>query len=107
MTATEFKDIFNEHKLFVFYLCRKLSKNKEDAEDLSSQVFISLWEVRDTVDIKSIRPYLARIVKNKFTDFVKYNNARINIISASISEDVTEDVENIDMTLDVLSHIYN
>ena len=107
MTTSEYTKIFNEYRMFVFYYCIKRIPNQEDAEDLTSQVFISLWKYGGPTKINEIKPYLTTIACNKCTDFNRQKRREPKIINASIIEDITEDTTHIDIMNEVLSHIHN
>lgn len=107
MTTSEFIDVFNEHRMFVFFLCKKRGYSTEDSEDISSQVFISLWKHKDNLPATELKPYISIITINQCRDLDKYNNARIQIINVAVNEDITEDIEEVDTKATVLSHIHN
>lgn len=107
MTTSEFIDAFNEHRMFVFFFCKKQGYSQEDAEDLTSQVFISLWKRMDSVKADTIQQYIVQIAKNKCIDLLRYKNTRIQIISTPVYEDITEDIEEVKLIIDVISHIHD
>jgi len=48
-------------------------KNKDDAEDIVQQAFISLWQKMDTIDFNiSARAYLYKTVYHASLDFLKH-----------------------------------
>jgi RNA polymerase sigma-70 factor (ECF subfamily) len=78
---------FNNHKKFEqvftdFYvnLCRfayTYVKNEEMAEEVVQELFISLWEQRDRMEIKtSVRSFLYTSVRNRALNYIRDNKTR-------------------------------
>lgn len=71
MTSSEFKAVFQEHKMRVFYYCRKIIRHKQDAEDLTADVFSCVWRVVDTIRPDTIQALLMTTAKNKCIDYLR------------------------------------
>lgn len=55
----------------------KLHENKDTAEEIVQEVFLYLWEKRESVEIKtSAKSYLLKAVKNKSINFFKTRYAK-------------------------------
>lgn len=106
MTTSEYITVFNEHRMFVFHYCNKLIKNRADAEDITSHVFISVLKNIEKVDANKIQPFLKTIAKNKCIDIIRRRNV-IEIISSSTIDEDIEDIREAEITSDVLSSIYD
>lgn len=71
-------DVLAFEKLYKLYSIRilkkliSLVKDEEVAVELLQDVFLKLWEKRETLDTEqSLRPYLFRIAENKITDLFR------------------------------------
>lgn len=63
--AEAFETIYERHWMRVYQLALSKVRHAETAEDLTQQIFVSLWERRQTLDISSLDAYLATAVKYK------------------------------------------
>ncbi|WP_216823403.1 RNA polymerase sigma factor [Niastella vici] len=84
-------------RLFVNLL--KLVKHPETAEEILQDIFIVVWEKRNTIDIHtSIRAYLFRIGENKVYDF--YRKARRDkVLYAHVKAAASEQYTHIEESL--------
>lgn len=68
LPSNEIKTFELLYKNYYVYLCciaEQIVKNREDAEEVVADVFIKLWNKRDSADsIISIKAYLIRAVRN-------------------------------------------
>lgn len=100
------------HQIFVYNLALKMSKNKQDSEDLTQEVFIkAITSLSQFKEKSSFRTWLYRITVNHFlnskkratelqtTDFESYFNSIDEIPNYSLNEseekDLTETIEEI------------
>lgn len=67
-----FRKIFEENSKKVFNICLNIIQNKEDAEDLTQEVFIEIFHSFDKFEGKSeLSTWIYRIAVNKCLDFIK------------------------------------
>ena len=73
----------------VFSYCLQISKSEQKASDITQDVFLKLWETRQSIKTeKSISPYLFRIARNQlvsayretvnsdiYKEYVRYNSS--------------------------------
>lgn len=104
MTAFEFKTLFDEHRMRVFFFCMKLVDNTQDAEDITIQVFTKLWENRDKIERPSIKAFLMIAAKNKCLDYIRSKSFRDRSLNLYPRE---EEIELLDIKVEVLTYIYN
>jgi RNA polymerase sigma-70 factor (family 1) len=91
------KDAFSQlYRLYSERLYRnllKLIKSEELAEEILQDVFVQLWEKRETIDIQySFRSYLFRIGENRVYDFyrkVKRDQKLFAYLKAAAAEHYT------------------
>lgn len=69
---TSFLKVYNEHKDLIYNLCLNYLQNKEDAEEVFQDVFISAHHNLDKFEGKAqVKTWLYRIAINKSLDFIK------------------------------------
>ena len=65
----------------LYLYARKFLANKEVAEEIAQDVYISLWENRDNVHIdKSVKSYLYTSVKNRSINYLKSKINNIDFV---------------------------
>lgn len=103
MTPTEFKTIFDTHRMRVYFFCLKIMHQCEDAEDITIHTFTKLWEFRDKVAPESIQAFLMISARHKCLDYIKSKNVRDKTLK-SYGEEI--ETELIEIKYEVLDHIY-
>ena len=77
------------HKKYYVYLClvaEHIVRNHSDAEEIVSDVFIRLWNIRHNIDITiSVKAYLIKAVYNTSLNYLE-RNRKSNNLTDSISE---------------------
>lgn len=68
----EFKDLFQSLYPKMMMLANRFV-NENIAKDIVQEAFISLWEHKDSLDIRSIQSYLYRSVQNNCLNYIKHN----------------------------------
>lgn len=63
-----FTDLVREHRAALIALSRRLSSDRDMAEDVVADVFERLWRRRDTVSMDVPWAYLSRAVRNEVVD---------------------------------------
>jgi RNA polymerase sigma-70 factor (ECF subfamily) len=83
----------------------KLVKNDETAKDILQEVFVSLWEKRNTIDIKQpVANWLFVVSYNKSICYIK-KNAKALVIFDEVIADVSEDIPEPFITEEKLAFI--
>jgi len=73
----EFEQFFNEYYIPVLRYCCTIVKDMDEAEDIVQQVFISIWQKKETINIHtSARAYLYKTVYNASLDFLKHEGVK-------------------------------
>ncbi len=68
----QFEELYNEHKNLVYNLALQYVQNTEDAEEITQDVFVSVYEKLDAFRQESKHStWLYRITINKSLDFLK------------------------------------
>jgi len=67
-----FTEIFKEHEYPLYTLALRLTKSDQYAKDIIQEVFLKLWEHRDSIQsIENIGAWLYRITENKVIDHLR------------------------------------
>ena len=75
-----FKDIYEEYYKLVYFCVANFVSNKEDAEDITSEVFINFFNHLDNIKLEgNIKYYLTRSARNLSINFLKKNSKQIEI----------------------------
>jgi len=94
-------DIYiNDLYRFIFF---KVS-NKDEAEDLTSQVFLKCWEYINSgnkIDFKTIKAFLYKIARNSVIDYYRKNNQEI-ISLDEVNQDGEKKIDIVDEGADKL-----
>lgn len=80
----------NYHKEISRYIF-KFVKSVEHTEDLCQEIFLKVWEKRETLaDLESFRAYLFTVSKNRILDFLRHaaveRSVREEVIRASLQQ---------------------
>ncbi|MBO9633071.1 MAG: RNA polymerase sigma-70 factor [Chitinophagaceae bacterium] len=82
-----FTAIYNHFYNHIFSFCKYLLPTIEDARDMTAQLFILLWEKRETLDsYKNLRAFLFLNARNKCFNFLRDQKAR-SAIDKKISDE--------------------
>jgi RNA polymerase sigma-70 factor (ECF subfamily) len=71
MKQMKYKQIFRKHRDQVFGYAYYLLRNREDAEDVTQEVFINLWRHRNNVDQKKMEAWIMRSTRNRCIDVIR------------------------------------
>ncbi|HCQ16270.1 MAG: hypothetical protein CMI36_04185 [Owenweeksia sp.] len=74
----------------VFYLCLGITKSRETSEELTSDIFLKIWNKRESLPLSgSLQAYLRVVSRNAAIDFVR--SRKFQLVSI-------EDIESFDFT---------
>jgi len=77
LNILELEKLFNEYYAAVLLYSITIVKNKDDAEDIVQQAFVSLWQKMGSIGIHtSARAYLYKAVYNSSLDFLKHEKVK-------------------------------
>ncbi|HEY3439231.1 MAG TPA: sigma-70 family RNA polymerase sigma factor [Paludibaculum sp.] len=65
-SSAGFGDLYRDHSRAVYRFALGLSGNAAEAEDLTAEAFLRIWEAGDRVQLGSVRAYLLTIVRNLY-----------------------------------------
>jgi RNA polymerase sigma factor (sigma-70 family) len=68
MKRTEFQNLLNSHKDRVYGHAVYFLRNREDAEDVTQEVFVKLWNHWDSIDMEKAESWLMRVAHRQCID---------------------------------------
>jgi len=71
MKNIKYKNIVKKHSGKIYSYALYFLHNKQDAEDVTQEIFIKLWKNMDNVDTKRIVPWLMRVTHNHCIDLIR------------------------------------
>lgn len=81
-----FETIFNKFYIYLCLLSEHLVRNQHDAEEIVSDVFMKVWNIREKLEITtSLKAYLIRAVYNASLNHIESNKFRKRL-TQSISD---------------------
>lgn len=81
--SAAFSMIYTRYRGLLYIYACKIVKDFDLAEDLVQEVFISIWDKRETIDFKtSISSYLYSAVRYKFFDFIDKQKVKSDYVQS-------------------------
>ncbi|MCX6327848.1 MAG: RNA polymerase sigma-70 factor [Bacteroidia bacterium] len=85
-----FEELYKRYYIFLCLIAEHIVRNHSDAEEIVSDVFVKLWNIREKVDIiTSIKGYLVKAVRNtsiNYLERLKINNQSTDRLDYSDQE---------------------
>ena len=98
--------IYLEYKNLVYFVAANYISNKNDVEDIVSEVFLKFIEHKHEInDVYKIKSYLCSLTKNESLNFLKKNFR--NYTTESIDQLYGENDRNNELLNDIEKHITN
>jgi RNA polymerase sigma-70 factor (ECF subfamily) len=69
--STAFEEIYSRYWFKIYRIAFNQTGNKEEAEELVQDVFLSIWNRRETIVINNLDLYLVISIKNKVYDLIR------------------------------------
>jgi RNA polymerase sigma-70 factor (ECF subfamily) len=86
-----FEELYRQYYIFLCLIAEHIVRNPSDAEEIVSDVFVKLWNIRGRIEIRtSIKPYLVKAVYNTSLNFLE---------RSKISNKLTDYLDNSDYKL--------
>jgi len=75
--AAAYTELFDHYQPVLFVYARKVVKDRDEAADIVQEVFISVWDKRETVEFSSsVLAYLCSAVRYKFFNLLDKKKVR-------------------------------
>ena len=83
---TSYEDLYKRYYVYLCLVAEHIIRNHSDAEEVVSDVFIKLWNIRGNIDITtSLKGYLIKAVYNTALNYLERNKTNLKFTD-SISE---------------------
>jgi RNA polymerase sigma-70 factor (family 1) len=69
--SAAFEEIYSRYWFKIYRIAFNQTGNKEEAEELVQEVFLSIWNRREVLSIQNLNVYLVISIKNKVYDFIR------------------------------------
>jgi RNA polymerase sigma-70 factor (ECF subfamily) len=92
MDQGKFKNLLQTHKDAVFSYATYLVRNRQDAEDITQDVFVKLWQNMDKIDKNKTKAWIMRVAHNLCIDQIRRNKSLRT--AASDQGDLAVQVQN-------------
>lgn len=81
-----FEELHKRYYVFLCLISEHIVRNPCDAEEIVSDVFVKLWNMREKLEITfSIKSYLTKAVHNTSLNHIEHNKQR-NLLTSSLSD---------------------
>lgn len=95
------KIIYEEYVGYIYTVVYGILPSKEDAEDVTSEFFIHLWDIKDKIKTEDVhKAFLVTVARNMALDFYRKNRAKEYLDEEMAEEPSGENIEN-DVIADV------
>lgn len=71
-----FEELYKKYYVYLCLIAEHIVRNSSDAEEIVSDVFIRLWNLRERTEIRSIKTYLICAVRNTSLNYIEQNKMR-------------------------------
>jgi RNA polymerase sigma-70 factor, ECF subfamily len=72
-----FEELYKQYYIFLCLIAEHIVRNPSDAEEIVSDVFVRLWNIRRKIEITtSIKGYLVKAVHNTSINFIEQSKTR-------------------------------
>ncbi|HHS13442.1 MAG TPA: RNA polymerase sigma factor [bacterium] len=78
MKTKQFDNILQDHKDRVYSYSLYLLKNREDAEDVTQEVFVRFWENQEKVNRKKVLSWLLTVTHHRCIDLLRQKRASVS-----------------------------
>lgn len=83
------KELMDIYYVQLVYFAFNILNSREDAEEIVQDVFITMWNDREKIDVKySIKSYLYTSVKNRVINYTKSKFSRIKKSEEKLSDNI-------------------
>jgi RNA polymerase sigma-19 factor, ECF subfamily len=84
-----YEELYKKYYVYLCFAAEHITRNHSDAEEIVSDVFVRLWNLRKRTEITlSVKAYLIRAVRNASINYIEQNAKRLksteNLSSADL-----------------------
>jgi RNA polymerase sigma-70 factor, ECF subfamily len=83
----DFEELYKKYYVFLCLIAEHIVRDSCDAEEIVSDVFLKLWNIKDKVDITvSVKAYLIKAVQNTSLNYLERNKK--NKLNQNLTPDI-------------------
>ncbi len=106
-----FDEIYNRHWDKLFYTAHKMVKSTEIAEEITQDTFLLFWMKRETLEIQSLKPYLAAMLRYEVYRYLakskQAHEMEMSIKAQAVtSVSIDQEIEN-KLLLEIITNLTN
>ena len=82
MTTEQWQKSIEQYEKLIFTICYQMVHDYHEAQNLTQETFLSAYTHKESCQIETVKPWLARIATNKAKDYLKsayFRKERIEI----------------------------
>ena len=80
MSAQDFETLFKKNYERLYYHAHDIIHDEDAAKDVVSDVFINVWQLRETIEQNTVLPYLYTSVRNRCLDHLKRSKRHVPLL---------------------------
>jgi RNA polymerase sigma-70 factor (ECF subfamily) len=84
-----YEEVYRQHLNAVFRYAQRVVGRRDVAEEITSDAFIALWKVFDTIDTSQLPGWLFTVVRNRATDFWRRSSVEQKYLAGLETQPVT------------------
>jgi len=106
MTTEEYINLFNEYYRWVINECKNvMNLSKEDAEDITMQLFMQLWDNLPSINKSTVKTLLTKSARNKCIDHLRQKKLHVAYVKKNDNYSPIEDELKKIEKKNLISHI--
>lgn len=83
-----FEEIYRQYYNFLCLIADHIVRNPSDAEEIVSDVFVKLWNIREKIDItSSLKAYLVKAIHNTSVNYIERSKIRKKLTDSLSNSD--------------------
>ncbi len=90
MTEDKFLELVHTHKTQIYQHTLYLLRNREDAEDITQETFITAWKHRNKLRPKTVRSWLLKCAQNLCFNLLKRDKFQVHLTGGDDTDPETE-----------------
>jgi RNA polymerase sigma-70 factor, ECF subfamily len=84
-----YEELFKKYYVYLCFVAEHIIRNRSDAEEIVSDVFVRLWNLKGRTEIiSSVKAYLIRSVHNASLNYIEQNAVRLKSTGRLSSADL-------------------
>lgn len=104
MNQIAYKKYLEKEKNRILSYAYYFLRNWEDAEDVTQEVFVKLWQYRDKIERNKVTPWIMRVAHNQCIDLIRKKKADKSHYSVSVDDRLNVTSQKSDKSLNPESH---